>query len=189
MSTFTLAILSDTTVQGKEVWLRFSGAAMKRYPTSKVRETQVRWYLLRDGIRGQTHWNHNQRQLANLITWITTLSNSMKLSHACGATQDRQVTVERSDGMWSTGEGNGKPLQDSCLDSDPIYLTEGNAYHHQNQPLFTRKLLENAWMWFWLSHIKGWALCRGRDVKWSLIPETTSHNGTVPPTGTIKPLK
>ena len=24
--------------------------------------------------------------------------------------------VERSDGMWSTGEGNGKPLQYSCLE-------------------------------------------------------------------------
>ena len=30
-------------VQGKEQWLCFAGAAMKRYPTSKVRETQVRW--------------------------------------------------------------------------------------------------------------------------------------------------
>ncbi|MES9315679.1 hypothetical protein ABEQ28_12390, partial [Cutibacterium acnes] len=30
-------------VQGKEQRLRFSGAAVKRYPTSKVRETQVRW--------------------------------------------------------------------------------------------------------------------------------------------------
>ena len=30
-------------VQGKEQWLRFAGAAMKRYLTSKVRETQVRW--------------------------------------------------------------------------------------------------------------------------------------------------
>ena len=29
-------------VQGKEQWLRFPGAAVKRYPTSKVRETQVR---------------------------------------------------------------------------------------------------------------------------------------------------
>ena len=29
-------------VQGKEQWLRFAGAAMKRYPTLKVRETQVR---------------------------------------------------------------------------------------------------------------------------------------------------
>ena len=33
----------------------------------------------------------------------------------CGATQDGQVMVERSDRMWSTGEGNGKPLQCSCL--------------------------------------------------------------------------
>ena len=30
-------------IQGKEQWLRFAGAAMKRYPTYKVRETQVRW--------------------------------------------------------------------------------------------------------------------------------------------------
>ena len=29
-------------VQGKEQRLCFAGAAMKRYPTSKVRETQVR---------------------------------------------------------------------------------------------------------------------------------------------------
>ena len=34
-----------------------------------------------------------------------------------GATQDRQVMVERSDRMWSTGEGNGKPLQYSCLEN------------------------------------------------------------------------
>ena len=35
----------------------------------------------------------------------------------CGATQDGQVIVERSDRMWSTGEGNGKPLQYSCLEN------------------------------------------------------------------------
>ena len=29
-------------IQGKEQWLHFAGAAVKRYPTSKVRETQVR---------------------------------------------------------------------------------------------------------------------------------------------------
>ena len=34
-----------------------------------------------------------------------------------GATQDGQVMVERSDRMWSTGEGNGKPPQYSCLDN------------------------------------------------------------------------
>ena len=39
----------------------------------------------------------------------------MKLSHAVWATQDGRVMVEKSDTMWSTGEGNGKPLQYSCL--------------------------------------------------------------------------
>ena len=34
-----------------------------------------------------------------------------------GATQDEWVTVERSDRMWSTGEGNGKLLQYSCLEN------------------------------------------------------------------------
>ena len=34
------------------------------------------------GHRGQTHWNHNHRKLANLITQTTALSYSMKLSHA-----------------------------------------------------------------------------------------------------------
>ena len=33
------------------------------------------------------------------------------------ATQDGQVTVENSDKIWSTGEGNGKPLQYSCLEN------------------------------------------------------------------------
>ena len=31
--------------------------------------------------------------------------------------QDSRVMVERSDRMWSTGEGNGKPLQYSCLEN------------------------------------------------------------------------
>ena len=35
----------------------------------------------------------------------------------CGATQDGQVMVETSDKMWFTGEGNGKPLQYSCLEN------------------------------------------------------------------------
>ena len=34
-----------------------------------------------------------------------------------GATQDGRVMVERSDRMWFTGEGNGKPLQYSCLEN------------------------------------------------------------------------
>ena len=30
-------------IQGKEQWLCFAGAAVKRYPKPKVRETQIRW--------------------------------------------------------------------------------------------------------------------------------------------------
>ena len=35
----------------------------------------------------------------------------------CRPTQDGRVMLERSDRMWSTGEGNGKPLQYSCLEN------------------------------------------------------------------------
>ena len=52
------------------------------------------------------------KKLIKLITWITALSNSMKpWAITCRATQDGQVMVESSDKMWSTGEGDGKPLQ------------------------------------------------------------------------------
>ena len=33
------------------------------------------------------------------------------------ATQDGQVMVESSDKTWSTGEGNGKAFQYSCLEN------------------------------------------------------------------------
>ena len=51
-----------------------------------------------------------------------------------GATQDRQVMVERSDRMWSTGEGNGKPLQSSCLEN-PI-----NSMKRQNDRILREEL-------------------------------------------------
>ena len=44
----------------------------------------------------------------------------------CGAIQDGQVMVERSDRMWSTGEENGKLLHYSCLE-DPM-----NSMKRQN---------------------------------------------------------
>ena len=65
----------------------------------------------KEKLRKQFH-----SSLTNLITWTTALSDSMKLwAMPCGATQDGQVMVDSSDKMWSTGEGNGKPLQYSCL--------------------------------------------------------------------------
>ena len=60
---------------------------------------------------------YSQKTSQSNCTRTTALSNSMKLSHARGATQDGQVMVERFDRMWSTGEGNGKPLQHSCLEN------------------------------------------------------------------------
>ena len=35
----------------------------------------------------------------------------------CRATQDGWVMVESSDTTWSTGKGNGRPLQYSCLEN------------------------------------------------------------------------
>ena len=40
--------------------------------------------------------------------------------------------VERSDRMWSTGEGNGKPLQYSCLEN-PV-----NSIKRQNDRILKR---------------------------------------------------
>ena len=61
--------------------------------------------------------NHNHRKLTNLITWTTAVSNSVKQwALPCRATGDGWVMVEISEKIWSTGQGNGKPLQYSCLD-------------------------------------------------------------------------
>ena len=67
--------------------------------------------------RADTLKPHSQKTSQSNHTRTTALSNSMKLSHACGATQDGRVVVERSDRAWSTGEGNGKLLQYSCLEN------------------------------------------------------------------------
>ena len=56
----------------------------------------------------------------------------------CEATQDGQVMVERSDRMWSTGEGNGKPLQYSCLEN-PM-----NSMKRQNDRILKGELLSSA---------------------------------------------
>ena len=58
----------------------------------------------------------------------------MKLSHAHGATQDGLVVVQRSDRMWYTGEGNGKPLQYSCLENSM------NSRKRQNDRILKEEL-------------------------------------------------
>ena len=58
----------------------------------------------------------------------------MKLSHACWATQDGRVRVERSGRMWYPGEGSGKPLQYSCLEN-PM-----NSMKKQNDRILKEEL-------------------------------------------------
>ena len=84
--------------------------------------------------RADTLKPYSQKTSQSNHTRTTALSNSMKLSHALGATQDRRVMVERSDTMWSIGEGNGKPLQYSCLEN-PM-----NSMKRQNDRILKEKL-------------------------------------------------
>ena len=52
----------------------------------------------------------------------------------CRGTQDGQVMVESSDKTWSTGEGDSKPLQYSCLEN-PM-----NSMKRQNDRILKEEL-------------------------------------------------
>ena len=84
--------------------------------------------------RADTLKPYSQKTSQSNHTRTTALSNSMKLSQARGATQDGQVNMERSDRIWSTGEGNGKPLQYSFL-GNPM-----NSMKRQNDKLLKEEL-------------------------------------------------
>ena len=84
--------------------------------------------------RADTLKPYSQKTSQSNHTRTTALSNSMKPSHAYGATQDGWVMVERPDRMWSTGEGNGKPLQYSCLENST------NSMKRQNDRILKEEL-------------------------------------------------
>ena len=84
--------------------------------------------------RADTLKPYSQKTSQSNHTRTTALSNSMELSHDCRAIQDGQVMVERSDRMWSTGEGNGKPLQYSCLENSM------NSMKRQNDRILKEEL-------------------------------------------------
>ena len=90
--------------------------------------------IARGHQRADTLKPYSQKTSQSNHTRTTALSNSMKPSHACRATQDGRVMVERSDRMWSTGEGNGKPLQYSCLEN-PM-----NSMKRQNDRILKEEL-------------------------------------------------
>ena len=104
-----------------------SHAQGKRNPSKTVG-------VARGHQRADTLKPYSQKTSQYNHTRTTALSNSMKLRHAHGATQDGHVMVERSDRMSSTGEGNGKPLQYSCLEN-PM-----NSMKKQNDSILKEEL-------------------------------------------------
>ena len=113
-------------IQGKEHRLRFAGAAVKRPHAQGKRNPSKMVGVVRGHQRADTLKPYSQKTSQSNHTRTTALSNSMKLSHARGATQDGLVMVERSDRMWSTGEGNGKPLQYSCFENPMTSMKRQN---------------------------------------------------------------
>ena len=128
--------------------------AVRRYRSSKVRSSGCLCWSSREEIphaqgkrnpskmvgaarghhRAYTLKPYSQKTSQSNHTRTIALSNSVKLSHARGATQDGRVMVERSERMWSTGEGNGKPLQYSCLEN-PM-----NSMKRQNDRILKEEL-------------------------------------------------
>ena len=84
--------------------------------------------------RADTLKPYSQKTSQSNHTRTTALSNSMKPSHACRATQDGRVMVERSDRMRSPAGGNGKPFQYSCLEN-PL-----NSMKRQNDRILKEEL-------------------------------------------------
>ena len=85
----TIKVRRGDLVQGKEQQLCFAGESMKRYPTSKVRDTPrpnkrnaSRMVGVARGHQRTDTLKPYHRKLASLIKQATALSNSKKLSHA-----------------------------------------------------------------------------------------------------------
>ena len=151
---------------------------MRRYPSSKVRSSGCTLLEQREEIP-QAQGKRNQSKMVGVArghqkadtlkpysqktsqsnhTRTTALSNSMKLSHSCGVTQNGRVMVERSDRMRSTGEGNGKPLQYSCLENTM------NRMKRQNDRILKKELCRSVGaqyaigdQWRTPERMKGWS--------------------------------
>ena len=111
---------------------------------------------------------YSQKTSQSNHTRNTALTNTMKPSHACGAIQDGRVMLERSDRVWSTGEGNGKPLQYSCLEN-PI-----NSMKRQNDRILKEELPRSVGAQYateisgeiTLEGMKGWSQSKNNTQLW-----------------------
>ena len=86
----------------------------------------------------------------------------------CGATRDGQVMVERSDRMWSTGEGNDETLQYSCFEN-PM-----NSMKRQNDRILKEELPRSIGAQLLLEisgeitpeRINGWSQSKNNNQLW-----------------------
>ena len=93
-------------------------------------------------------------------------------------TQDGGVTVESSDRMWSTGEGNGKPLQCSFLE-DPM-----NSMKRQKDRTLKDELPRLVGAQYaaedqWRNNsrkIKGWSQSKSNTQLWMGLVRETRFN-------------
>ena len=99
----------------------------KRNPSKRVG-------VARGHQRANTLKPYSQKTSQSNHSKTTALSNSMKQGHALWGHPRWVAMVERSDRMWSTGEGNGKPLQYSCLEN-PM-----NSMKRQNDTILKEEL-------------------------------------------------
>ena len=85
-------------------------------PSVSLSHQEVSIGLLSFFTKGQTDWKPQSQKTEQSDhmdhSLVLTQGNSAIL---CRATQDGWVMVESSDQTWSTDEGNGKPLQYSCI--------------------------------------------------------------------------
>ena len=87
-------------------------------PSVSLSHQEASISLLSLSLRRHTEWKPQTQKTNQMMTWTTALSNSVKLwAIPCRTSQDGRVMVESSDKRWSTGEGNGKPLQYFCLEN------------------------------------------------------------------------
>ena len=95
---------------------------------------------------GRQNGNHKPRKLTKLTTWITALSNSMKLwAIPCRATQDGWVMVESSDKTWSIGGRMGMANHFSILALKP----------HEQYEKAKRYDTESQW---WTPQVSRWPI-------------------------------
>ena len=78
--------------------------------------------------------------------------------------------VERSDRMWSIGEGNGKPLQYSCLENPMNSMKRQNdRILKEELPRSVRDMLLEISGEITLERMKGWSQSKNKTQLWMCL--------------------